>query len=169
MSRARAFLAAIGVDVAVCYGAFAVMGLFLDVLSTGGILDTRVTLADLLSGDLTQAALGGDSGWGVFLVLLATATIAVPYVWKRRLAPLAFVVPLLVTLLGFWPIYEQHRRQQEAIRAMGELGQVLGELAERMSAEVGGPLADLGTAAWLLTATVLFLAFRGVARALASR
>jgi hypothetical protein len=169
MSRARAVLAAIGVDVAVCYGAFAVLGLFVNLLSTGGIVDTRVTLADLLSGDLTQAALGGGSGLGVFLILFATASIAVPYFWKHRLAPLAFGVPLFVTLLGFWPLYVQHRRQQEAVRAMGELGQVLGELAEQMSAQIGGPLANLGTAAWLLIATVLFLAFRGVVRALASR
>jgi hypothetical protein len=52
---------------------------------------------------------------------------------------------------------------------MGELGQGLGELAVRLNAEVGGPLTNLRTATWLLIATVLFLAFRGVARTLASR
>ncbi len=41
-------------------------------------------------------------------MLLATATIAVPYFWKHRLAPLAFAVPLLVTAMAFWPLYKQH-------------------------------------------------------------
>ena len=74
----------------------------------------------------------------------------------------------LVTLAGFWPLYVQHRRQQDAIAAMGELGPGLGELAAQMNAEMGGPLAHLSIAAWALVATVLYLAFRGIARAISS-
>lgn len=164
MSRARAVLAAIGIDVMIGYGAFAVLGLFAGLLATGGFVDTRVTLADLLSGGLSQAALGGGSGKGVLLVFLATATVVVPYFSKHRLAPLAFAVPLCLVLAAFWPLYVQHRRQQEAVQAMTELGPELGKLAEEMSARVGGPLADLGVAAWLLFATVLYLAIKGSAR-----
>ena len=151
------------------YGVFAVIGLFVALLTTDGVANVDATLADLLSGDLAQAALGGSSGRGVFLVLLATATVAVPIVWKHRLAPLAFVVPLLFTLAAFWPLYVQHRRQQEAIRAMGELGQGLGELAQQMTAELAGPLANLQVASWLLFATVLFLAIKGVGSSLSAR
>ena len=51
---------------------------------------------------------------------------------------------------------------------MGELGPGLGELAAQMNAEMGGPLAHLSIAAWALVATVLYLAFRGIARAISS-
>lgn len=165
----RAALAVIGLDVVIGYGVFAAIGLFVALLPAGGFLAVDVTLADLLSGDLAQVALDGVSGRGVFLVLLATATIAVPVFWRRRLATLAYAVPLMFTLAAFWPLYVQQRRQQEAIRAMGELGQGLGELAQQMNAQIAGPLANLRVAAWLLFAMVLFLALRGVMRTLASR
>ena len=115
-----------------------------------------------------QESLGGASLRGVVLVLIATATVLVPWLWRHRLAPLAFATPLLVTLFGLWPLYVQQRRQHHAVQAMGELGQALGELATQMNAEMGGSLANLGVAAWILFATVLYLAFRGVARALTS-
>lgn len=165
----RAALALIGLDVAIGYGVFAVIGLFVTLLPAGGFLAVEATLADLLSGDLAQAVLGEGSGRGAFLVLLATATIAVPVFWRHRFAKLAYVVPLLITLAAFWPLYVQQRRQQEAIRAMGELGQGLGELAQQMNAQIAGPLANLQLAAWLLFATVLYLAFKGIARALARK
>jgi hypothetical protein len=118
-------------------------------------------LTDLLSGDMARAALGGGNGKGLFLVLLATATIAVPYFWKHKVAPLAFIVPLLFTFTGFWPLYKQHRAQQEAIDAMGEFGQMMGQMGEQMGANTG-PFDSLGIGAWLLFATVIFLAFQGL-------
>ena len=126
----------------------------------------KITLADLLSGDMARAALGGGSGKGVLLVLLATATIAVPYFWKHRLAPLAFTVPLLFTAMAFWPIYQQHRQQQEAMAAMGEFGQAMAQMAEQMGAETSA-FDAIGIGAWLLVATVIFLAFKGITRFLA--
>ena len=86
-----------------------------------------------------------------------------------QLAPLAFAVPLLFTIMGFWPLYEQHREQQAAMEAMGEFGQMMGQMAEQMGAETGGPFSSLGIAAWLLFATVVYLAFKGVMRFLAGR
>ncbi len=168
MNRASALLANVGLDVAIGYGMFAVLALFVSLVSADGFAGAPITLADLLSGDLAQAALGGNSVKGVICVLLATATVLVPYFWKHRFAPLAFAVPLLVTLYGFWPLYVQHRRQQDAIAAMGDLGQALGELAAQINAEMNGPLANLGIAAWILFAAVLFLALRGIARATSS-
>ena len=109
---ARAILAIVGMDVAIAYGVFFFIAVFVSVIAANGFIDIRVTLADLLSGDMARAAIGGGSGKGVFLVLLATATIAVPYFWKHKLAPLAFAVPLLITVYGFWPLYEQHRAEQ---------------------------------------------------------
>jgi hypothetical protein len=163
---ARAIFADVGKDVAIGYGVFLFVALFVSLVATNGFIDVKVTLADLLSGDMARAALGGGSGRGVLLVLLATATIAVPYLSKRRLAPLAFAVPLLFTARALWPLYEQHRQQQEALRAMGEFGQAMTGVAEQMGAETSA-FDVIGIGAWLLVATVIFLAFKGITRCLA--
>ncbi len=154
-------------DVAIGYGIFFFIAVFVSVISTNGFIDIKVTLADLLGGDMARAAIGGGSGTGFFLVLLATATIAVPYFLGHKLAPFAFVVPLLITAYGFWPLYEQHRAEQEAIEALGEFGPMMGQTAEQIADSVSGPFDSLGIGAWLLFATVIFLAFRGVTRSLA--
>ena len=92
-------------DVAFGYSVILFVALFVRLVTTDGLIDVKVTLAELLSGDMARAALGGGSGRGVLLVLFATATIVVPYFWRHRLAPLAFAVPLLFTAVAFWPVY----------------------------------------------------------------
>lgn len=166
---ARAIFENVGRDVAIGYGVFVFIALFVSLISTGGFMDVKITLADLLSGDLARAALGGGGGKGTLLVLLATASITVPYFWKHKLAPLAFTVPLIFTIFGFWPLYEQHREEQQAMEAMGELGQMMGQMSEQMGANSGGAFSSLGFGAWFLFATVIFLSFRGVMRFLAGR
>ena len=163
---AKAIFADVGKDVAIGYGAFLVLALFVSLVSTEGAIDVKVTLADLLSGDMARAALGDGSGRGVLLVLLATATIGVPYFWKHRLAPLAFTVPLLFTALALWPLYREHRRQQEALQAMGEFGEAMSRMADEMGAQTSA-FDTIGMGAWLLVATVIFLAFKGVVRYMA--
>ncbi len=163
---AKAIFANVGKDVAIGYGAFFLIAMFVNLISTNGFIDVNITLADLLSGDMARAALGGGSGKGVLLVLIATATIAVPYFWKHKLAPLAFTVPLLFTAMAFWPLYKQHRQQQEAMEAMGEFGQAMSQMAEQMGAQTGA-FDAIGIGAWLLVATVIFLAFKGITRYLA--
>jgi len=155
----------VGRDVAIAYGVFFVIAMFVSLVSTGVFI--AYTLADLLGGDMTRVARSGVSGKGTLLVLLATATIAVPYFWRHKFAPLAFAVPLLFTIMGFWPLYKQHRAQQQAIEAMGEFGQMMGPMSGQMGVSTGGPFDALGIGAWLLFATVVFLAFRGVMRFLA--
>jgi hypothetical protein len=154
----------VGRDVAIAYGVFFIFAMSVGLISTGGFVDSRITLADLLSGDLARAARSGLSGKGTFLVLLATATIAVPYFWKHKIAPLALAVPLLFTIMGFWPLYKQHQAQQEAMEAMGEFGQMMGQMAQQMGGSSAGPLESLGIGAWLLFAVAIYLAFRGVMR-----
>jgi hypothetical protein len=163
---AKAIFADVGKDVAIGYGAFLFIGLFVSLVSTEGPVDVKVTLADLLSGDIAHAALGGGSGRGMLLVLLATATIGVPYFWKHRLAPLAFAVPLVFTALSLWPLYREHRRQQEALEAMGEFGEAMSRMAEQMGAQASA-FDTIGFGAWLLVATAIFLAFKGIVRYLA--
>ncbi len=160
----KAIFAVVGADVAIAYGVFFFIAMFVSVMSTNGFIDIKVTLADLLSGDLARAAIDGGSGKGIFLILLATATIALPYFLKHKLAPLAFAVPLLITVYGLWPLYEQHHAEEEAIEALGELGQIMGRTAEQLADNIGGPFDSLGIGAWILFATVIYLAFRGVIR-----
>jgi len=162
---AKAIFENVGRDVAIAYGVFFVIAMFVSLISTGAFID--YSLADLLGGDMTRVARSGVSGKGTLLVLLATATIAVPHFWKHKIAPLAFAVPLLFTVLGFWPLYKQHRAEQQAIEAMGELGPMMGQMSGQMGGSMGGPFDALGIGAWFLFATVIFLAFRGVMRFLA--
>ena len=163
---AKAVFADVGKDVAIGYGAFLFLALFVGLVSADGFIDVKITLADLLSGDIARAALGGGSGRGVLLVLLASATIALPYFWKHKLAPLAFAVPLFVTALALWPLYREHRRQQEAVEALGEFGAEMTRMAEQMGAQTSA-FDTIGFGAWLLVATVIFLAFKGIMRYLA--
>ena len=163
---AKAIFADVGKDVVIGYGAFLLIALFVSLVSTEGPVDLNVTLADLLSGDIARAALGGSSGRGVLLVLVATATIALPYFGKHKLAPIAFAVPLFVTALALWPLYREHRRQQEAVEALGEFGAEMSRMAEQMGVQTSA-FDTIGFGAWLLVATVIFLAFKGIMRYLA--
>lgn len=158
-------LTKVGVDVAIAYAVFAALGLFVSLMSSSGAVDVSVTLADLLSGHTGIETLTASSGPGIVLVLLATATVGVPYVWQHRRAALAFIVPLVVTLSGLWPLYEQRRARQDAIEALGELGRMMEPVAERMGEWAGSPLDDLGAGAYVLFATAVYLAVRGVMRA----
>jgi hypothetical protein len=160
---AKAVLNGAGIDVAIGYGTFLVIALFVSLMGASAFMGMKVTLADLLSGDAAGAALGDGSGRGVLLVLLATASIAVPFLWKHRFAPLAYAVPLLFTALAFRPLYQEHRAQKEALKGLGELGLAAAQMAERLGAP-SSPLDAMGIGAWLLFATVIFLAFKGVLR-----
>jgi len=163
---AKAVFADVGKDVAIGYGAFLVIALFVNLVSAAGGVGVHFTLVDLLSGDIAHAALGGGSGRGVLLVLLATASMAAPYFWKHRLAPLAFAVPLVVTAAALWPIYREHSRQRAAVEAMDEFGDAMSRMADQLEGQAGA-FDTIGTGAWLLVAIVIFLAFKGVVRFLA--
>ena len=158
---AKAVYANVGMDVAIAYGVFLIAALFFSVIGSAGIIGISLKLTNLLSEGM--GIMG--TGRGVFLVLLATATIAVPHFWKHKFAPLAFLVPLLITLMAFWPLYQQHRQQQQAMEAMGELGSMLGQMAEQMGgAPSGGVFSNLGFGAYLIFAAVLYLAYKGVVK-----
>ncbi|MGQ0384337.1 MAG: hypothetical protein ACT4UP_06615 [Gammaproteobacteria bacterium] len=165
---AKAVYANVGMDVAIAYGVFLVVGLLFSMVASGGIVDINISLADLLTrNDL--AMLTGSNGKGIFLLFLATATIVVPYFWKHRFAPLAFAVPLLFTLYGFWPMWEKYREAKKLEEQMGEemrqLAEAFGQMAQQMGAsDGGGGMGSLGIGAYIIFATVLYLAYKGVTR-----
>jgi hypothetical protein len=76
---AKAIFENVGADVAIGYGLFFIIAIFVSLISGEGPYQIKIMLTDLLSGDMARAALGGVNGKGLSLVLLATATIAVPY------------------------------------------------------------------------------------------
>jgi hypothetical protein len=157
---AKAVFENVGKDVAIAYGVFFVAAFFLNVISSAGMLGIELKMSNLLSSNMGITG----TGQGVFLILLATATIAVPYFWKHRFAPLAFVVPLLITLKGFWPMYQQYRESQKAMEAMGEFGQMMGQMQEQMTGNSGGMFDNLGFGTYVIIAAAGYLAFKGVVR-----
>ncbi len=147
----------VGKEVAIAYGVFLFAAIFLNVISSAGIVGNNIKLTNLLSEGM--GIMG--KGRGIFLVLLAFATIAVPHFWKHRFAPLAFTVPLIFTIMAFWPLYEQHRQQQQAVEAMAEFGRTFGQMADQMGGG-GGVFDSLGLGAYVVIASALYLAFKGV-------
>jgi len=155
---AQAVFANVGRDVAIAYGVFLIAALFMSVVGGGGMFgNISITLADLLSGNLGLSGLVGGSGKGTFLVLVATATIAVPHYWKHKLAPLAFCVPLLFTLYAFYPIYQQY---SQARAQAAQAGAFFGNEAARNF----DPGISLGLGAYAVLIAGAYLAFRGVMR-----
>jgi hypothetical protein len=165
-SLSRDILAAAAPDVGVAYAAFLVLALLPSLIADGAGLDARVTLSDLLSGHVPPAEASGGGGGGVLLVLVTAATVVVPYLWKHRLAALAAVLPLVVTLWGLWPLHRQHQAEQEAIDALTEFGLDPELLVRQVDAGASGLLGHLSVCAWMLFAVVTYLAIRGVMRAL---
>lgn len=157
---AKAVFENVGKDVAIAYGVFLIAALFLSVISAGGIIGINFKLTNLLSDNMGMMG----NGKGTFLVLLATATIAVPYFWKHKFAPLAFLGPALVTLMAFWPLYQQYREQQRQMAAVA--GDEFGRMMSQMSQQMGGGMGmgDFGFGAWIVIAASAYLAFKGVMR-----
>ncbi|NLR74108.1 hypothetical protein [Leeia aquatica] len=137
----------IGKDVAIAYGVFAIVALFLPFLSGNGFLAAqKITLAEIVSA-------------GVLLVLLASASIAVPHFWKHKLAPLALCAPLLVTLLADIQAY---RVFSSFNAGMDQLANALGEFSRPspFSLSLGFYLAQLVAG---------YIAYRGVTRYLKNK
>jgi len=170
---AKAVFANVGMDVAIAYGVFLVFALFIGVNSSGGIMGCSITLANMLSGlaGMMSACMGGGgSGKGIFLVLLATATIAVPYFWKHKFAPLAFLAPLLITLIAVKPVWDQYREAKRAAEAMAaqmaEFARAFGQMAQQEMPDSPGMFDNAGLGAYVIIAAVLYLAFKGVMKTL---
>lgn len=155
---AQAVFADVGRDVAIAYAVFLIAALFMSVVGGGGFLgNISITLADLLSGNMGLSGIVGGSGKGTFLVLIATATIAVPHYWKHKLAPLALCAPLLFTLYGFYPVYQQYSQAKaQAAQAGAFFG---GEAARNFDSGF-----SLGLGAYAVLIAGAYLAFRGITR-----
>lgn len=155
---AQAVIGDVGRDVAIAYGVFLVAALFMRVVTSGGMFgNVSITLADLLSGNMgLNGLVGGGSGKGTFLVLLATASIAVPHYWKHKLAPLALCLPLLFTLYAFHPVWQQYSQAKaQAAQAQAFFGNAARDFDAGFS---------LGLGAYAVLLAGAYLAFRGVMR-----
>ena len=105
---AKGILDYVGMDVAVAYGAFALSALFLGMLLASSryvAAEVSITMAGVLNGIQQQQQNVSNGGFGLLLVFLVVATIAVPYFWRDKLAPLVFCIPLLVTLYADYQVF----------------------------------------------------------------
>lgn len=147
----------VGIDVAIAYGAFALVALFFTFMSGSGPLKSLA-----MGMPATLNASGGiasisNGGFGLLLILLSVATIAVPYFWKNKFAPLAFAIPLLVTLYAAFKVYQLNAPIRDMTKQLGAMGGAYGKAlaSSGFSLSVGGYLA---------LAIGVYLAFRGVTR-----
>jgi hypothetical protein len=144
----------VGKGIAIAYGLFAVSALFLPFVSLRnlfGIEGGSIALPGVLSGL-------ENSGYvsGLFVLLLALATIAVPLFWRNRYAPLAFCAPLLITLYADFELYRIYASLRDQLSPW--FGAARDQLAEGIT-----PFR-LGIGAYLTFIIAAYLAFRGVRR-----
>ena len=142
---ARSIFDSAGKSIVIGYGIFAIAALFLPFFSADTALGGGLSLTLPDAPALLTHGMGGGT---VLWVLLAIVTIAVPYVWKDRYAPLAFVGPALVTLHGAYQLYR--------------LRSAMGELAEMVP-------VSFGFGAYLCFGAAGYLAFCGVTRFMRQR
>lgn len=177
---ASAILSNVGKDVAIAYAAFAFLAFFVGIF-VAHALSQPMTLAEILGGDYHRRidlVANRGSGRGVLVVLVVLATIAVPYFWKHRLAPLAFSVPLVATAYAIWSVHRQLDLAKEMVAA--EIAKIsgnanpfyqLGTSAEQQQAEAllkqAEDATSLGIGGWLLLAIAGYLAVKGIMRVMA--
>lgn len=154
---AKGIFDSVGMDVAIAYGAFALVALFFAFMSgTGPYKSLSLGMAGTInaSGGMTSPSNGG---FGLLVVLVSIATIVVPYFWKEKFAPLAFVVPLLVTLYAAFKVYQINAPIRDMAKQLGAMGGGYG----RALASSG---FSLSIGAYLAIAIAVYLAYRGITR-----
>lgn len=146
----------VGKDVAIAYALFALSALFLSMVSGKGMLGViSIKLTTILNGLET----GGDSASGLLMVWLAIGSVAVPYFWKHKYAPLAHCIPLLLTLYADLQLYRTYAAAKAEMAQMGNL--FGGQMLKGLAANVG---FELGIGVYATFACAAYLAFRGSAR-----
>jgi hypothetical protein len=172
---ARGVLDNVGKDVAVSYGVFAVFALFFNMLSGKGMFASlAITLPGLLNGVegmIRQGAGFSSGGTGLLLVLLAIASVSVPYFWKHKYAPLAFFFPLVVTLYADLQLYRAYSAVKEQFAELNQLGSTLGSMfgsntfSGKSTPQISVDIpVELGIGAYVCLAAAAYIAFRGFRR-----
>jgi len=140
-----------GTGTAIVYGLFAISALFLPFVSVAGAFGPAGTSISL-PGVLTGVGNSGDA-MGVFLVLIALASIAVPFFWNDRMASLSFCLPLLITLYGDFKLYQAYSTLRSQVTAMfGSDGNPFGDMIK----------LSLGLGAYATFITAAYIAIRGI-------
>jgi hypothetical protein len=152
-----------GPTVIFAYAAFAYAALFLPMaIGRGALHGSTFTMVDVLGG------LGSAAGAGFSLVLAALASMAVPHFWKHKRAPMAFAIPLLITLYACQQIYLALQSAEEKLRTLGQFGSIFGQspATAEIAKQIIGPVPiEIGYAAYLTIALGISLAARGILRA----
>ncbi|MGH7727556.1 MAG: hypothetical protein ACREM2_02025 [Vulcanimicrobiaceae bacterium] len=102
-------------------------------------------------GAIAGGGVPSSGGSGLLLVLIALASIVIPYFWKSRYAPLAYCLPLLVTLYADLGAYN----------AFSALKAEVGDLSSGGDAPSVGAVFSLGLGAYATLLIAAYLAWRG--------
>lgn len=164
---AKGIINHVGNDIVGGYIIFAIIALTCNLFSGKGMFAmVSIKLTNLLSLDVVNMN-GGTlpSSFGVILVLIATATIVVPFFWKHKYAPLAFCAPFAVVLIASYKVYAINSSIMETTKAfMGDqMFRSMNQYASQHSKEfskLGGINYSLFT--YLLIAASIYLLVRGV-------
>lgn len=142
-----------GKAVTLAYGFFALFALFADT-----VRNVPVTLPGLVNGfswgDLVAPS-GLNGGFGLLLVVLAILSIAVPAFWRHPAAPLAWTLPLIVTIIGIYHLYT----------AISDISSFAGAFDQNAGSEVRSRAFDALTMwFWLTFFISIYLAVMGYLR-----
>lgn len=156
---AQGILSDVGIDIAIAYGAFALSALFLNMLAgTGMMAALTAKMAGVLNGMPVDKDAGfSNGGMGFLLVLVAIATIAVPYFWKHKFAPLALCLPLLIVFFADYQtihIIYTFKHMMDGLSS-GMFGNMMSSMT---------PTFSIGFGAYISTGLAAYLAFRGFIR-----
>jgi hypothetical protein len=144
-------------------------------LSGKGVLaSVAITMPGLLGGlegTINQAAGSSSGGGGLLLVCLAIASVSVPYFWKHKYAPLAFCLPLVITLYADIQLYRAYSAVKTQFASLGQLDSALSSMFASNTVAgkavslpaVGIPLA-LGISAYVCLGASAYIAFQGYRR-----
>lgn len=172
---AQSILGDVGKEVAVGYGVFAVFALFFNMLSGKGVLaSVAITLPGLLGGlegTINQAAGSSSGGGGLLLVCLAIASVSVPYFWKHKYAPLAFCLPLAITLYADVQLYRAYSDVKTRFASLGQLDSALNSMfasntatGKAVSMAAVDIRLELGIGAYVCLGASAYIAFQGYRR-----
>lgn len=170
IETAKNIVMSAGKDVSIAYGVFFVFAFFVGMVKVSTMMvPISLPLITILNG--ITALSSGQGGFGTVLGLLAVGTIAVPYFWKHKLAPIALCAPLLLTLYAYLQIYLAYASTKEQlanVQTQMANNPYAGMMAGAMEQAYSAFKFQIAFGAYVTTAIAAFIAYRGVMRYLES-
>lgn len=151
-----------GKSIVIAYGVFAVAAIFLNLVTVSG---SGCSLSCSLNGAFDNSGRSNDLfGW--LLTLAAIASIAGPTLVKHKFAPLAYCLPLLVTLSANLKVYQfsSNLKKDQAFTndLIKQFGNSYGSEYAAQSEKALSEAFHFGISGYVIPLVAIFLAYRGV-------